>query len=216
MKNKIFLITRPNYDLATNYLFEWCKGILNFAEANNLNYHDFSNINVTKKEIAKFIQKRFPRFLFFNGHGGPDVILGHKNETLIKAGENEDLLKSTITYALACDSAVTLGQKAVETGADAFIGYEAKFGFVHDASRECTPTKDRFAQPFFEASNELVLNILRGNTVGAAYEKSQKKHEELIRKYSTSDAIQEYTYIRFWLFWNKHFQKVHGNLEAVF
>ena len=172
----------------------------------------------TDKEYAARLPKKQvgTAVLFFNGHGEADSIFGHKGDILIKAGENDSLLKSAITYSLVCDSAAVLGPKAVENGANAFVGYASKFGFVYDDSREAAPAKDKFAQPFAEASNEFVLQMLRGNNVGVSYERSQRKFDELIQKYSASDAMPEYAHIRFWLFWDKTFQKVHGDSGAIF
>jgi len=208
---KRFLITRPQHDPDVSYLYFWGEEILNFAEENNIFFSDFKGEKANREEVSKFLSKQNPTLVMFNGHGNPKTIAGHKNEPLIKSGENEQLLKSKITYAVACDAAVDLGKKIITKGGLAFIGYEGPFGFAHEPTRECNPRKDKFAEPFKIISNEITLSILKGNTVKEAYNRSQQLCSKLIKQYSASDANKEYETIRFWLFWDKYYQRVYGD-----
>lgn len=210
------LITRPRHDYRVSYLFYWGEEILEFAKKNNLRITDFKDDNANKENVEKYLRKQQPRLVVFNGHGDTTAIYGHKDEPLIVSGENEDLLKSKITYAIACDAAADVGKRIVEKGGDAFIGYENKFCFVHDTSRECTPPKDKLAEPFKNVSNTIVISLLKGNPVGESIDKSKRLTSELIRKYSTSDSEPGYAEIRFWLFWNRFFLRGIGNLMATF
>ncbi len=213
---KRFLITRPHHDSVVSYLYAWSEEIIYFAQENNVPYTDFKKEKANKEEVEKFLAKQKPSLVVFNGHGSSKSIAGHKNEVLICATENEKLLTSTITYAVACDAAAQLGESIIKEGGIAFIGYRGPFGFAHQPSRECTPGKDLFAQPFKQASNEIIISLLKGHTVNEAYEKSQKTFSKLMQKYSASDADKESQTIRFWLFWDKYFQTIHGNKEALF
>lgn len=216
MQTKRFLITRPNHDDAVSYLFQWSIEILKFAKNKGINYSDFKGSKANRKEVTKFLIKQDPGFVIFNGHGSRNIINGHKDEPIIICDENEHLLKSKITYAIACDAAAELGQKAVDKGANAFIRYEGPFCFVRDAAKECTPSRDKFVVPFKKFSNEVIISLLKGKTIKEAYERSQKIGLDLIKEYSASDAIPEYKDIRFWLFWDKNFQKFIGEEIASF
>lgn len=209
------LITRPCHDPNVSYLYSWSEEILNFARGNIL-FSDFKKEKANREEVSKFLVKQNPKFIMFNGHGSPTTIAGHKDETLIESNDNEHLLKSAITYAVACNAAVDLGKKVVEKGGLAFIGYEGPFGFAHEPSRECAPGKDKFAEPFKAISNEIVFSILKGHTVKESFNKSQQLCLRLIKKYSASDADKEHKTIRFWLFWDKYFQQFYGDGEARF
>ena len=63
----------------------------------------------------------------FKGHGSPDCVTGGNREVLVKVGENENILDSTIVHSLSCSSASILGPKSVKAGAKAFIGYNQDF-----------------------------------------------------------------------------------------
>lgn len=214
--NHLF-ITRPGHDPAVSYLYSWCEELLHVAESRNIPYSDFRKEKVNKVEVTKFLAKQRPRLIMFNGHGSPTTIAGHKDQPLIRMNDNEHLLAKAITYAVACDAAAELGPKVAQPGEEtAFIGYEGPFGFAHQPSRECTPAKDKFAEPFKQISNEIVLSLLKGSTAQEAYQKSQQLCSKLLKRYSLSEADKENETIRFWLFWDKHFQKVLGNKEAKF
>ena len=213
---KKFLITRPTHEIRVTYLFHWGKEILEFAKKKSINFTDFKNGKANRKDVEKYLKKQNPRLVLFNGHGNTSMICGHDDEPLIISNENEDLLNSKITYAIVCDAAKKLGKNAVKKGCDAFIGYEGPFGFVRDASRECNPFKDKFAEPFKEISNIIVTSLLKGDSVEESVEKSKHLTSELIKKYSTSDAEPGFKDIRFWLFWDKFFLNFIGDPTAKF
>ena len=216
MVNERFLVTRPNHDNTVTYLHNWSKEILSFADKKNIKYSDFEGKKANKADVTRFLLKQDPRLVLLNGHGTSTTICGHKDEDLITIKNNE-LLKDKIVYALACDSASTLGINAVkDKECKAFIGYEEAFGFVKDASKDCIPSRDKFAEPFKNFSNEISLELLRGKSVGEAMEKSQKMASNLLKFYSASDALPEYKDIRFWLFWDKYFQRALGDQSARF
>ncbi|MBS3155100.1 hypothetical protein J4404_01230 [Candidatus Woesearchaeota archaeon] len=134
-----FLITRPTHDDRVSYLDYWSKDIIEFAENHNIKYSELKGKRANKKEVTEFLEKQKPKLVIFNGHGEEDTIFGHKDEPLIISEENDDLLKDKVVYALACNCASKLGVSAVSNGCDAFLGYEQKFSFVRDSSRECNP-----------------------------------------------------------------------------
>ena len=213
---KKFFITRPSHDTTVSYLYDWGAEIIDFAEKNNVSYTDFKKEKANKQEVCRFLLKQTPRLAMFNGHGNSTTIAGHKDEPLVTADENEPVLASTITYAVSCDAAAELGPRIIQRGGIAFIGYAGPFGFAHQPSRECNPTKDKFAEPFKLISNEIIVSLLSGHTTKEAYDKSQQLCSKLIKKYSVDDVDKESETIRFWLFWNKHFQRVHGDESAKF
>ncbi len=213
---KNFLITRPQHERTVTYLYNWSQEILNFAKDNNIKFSDLKGKKANRNGVESYLTKQEPRFVIFNGHGSPNEVDGHQDEPLIIGGENEKLLKSKITYTIACDSATELGKKAVKNGCDSFIGYEGSFCFVHDSNRECNPVKDKLAEPFKKTSNQIVFSILKGQTVKEAVEKSKRLSKKLIKEYSTSDAELSNKEIRFWLFWNMNLLKLLGNESAVF
>lgn len=208
-----FLITSPKHDVTVNYLAAWNNEITKHAKEKSIRPTNFEGKKANKKNVEKFLKKQKKAFVVLNGHGDSRTICGHNNEPIINT-KTSSLLNSKIVYARACEAAKTLGVKAVEKGCIAFIGYSAPFGFIRDTTRETTPQKDSFAEPFKKASNAIVLALIKGNTAKQAVEKSRKKTHELISKYSASDAEPGYKEIRFWLFWNNNALKNLGKNNA--
>jgi len=211
-----FLITRPRHEKTVSYLYHWSEEILKAIRTSSIRYSDFKGPKANRKEIEKYLKKQNPRLVMFNGHGDPNTITGHDNEPIIINGINEALLKKKIVYAVSCDAATKLGKHAITSGCETFIGYTGPFTIVHDAKKECTPTTDKFAQPFKETSNIIPLSLLNGKTPEEAETKFKQLTTKLIREYSTSAAEKVNKEIRFWLFWNSYFLKVHGNKTALF
>lgn len=208
------IVTRPEHDKVTTYLSSWAQDILLFAKEKGVNLADLGAEKVTRKNFEKYLSKKNPKLVFINGHGAPDSIAGHKDEILIKKGENEHILKDKIVYALSCHSAVELGPSAIGKGTKAFIGYNNPFCFLTDKNKECTPEEDELANIFKKGTNQVPLCLVRKKNVLESYNRSQNKFLDLIKEYSASDALPEAKDIRFWLFWDVKSQEKLGEDQA--
>lgn len=149
--------------------------------------------------------------MLFNGHGDKKTICGHHDEPLIKLGENENLLKSKIVYALSCDSAKELGRRCIDTGTTTYIGYDDKFVMARDASKTCIPPRDPIAKSFSESSNQIPISLIKGKATKEAYERSQSKFDYWIDFFSSSAAPPGAETILWALFWDKTHQRLLGN-----
>lgn len=212
---KTILVTRPSHDTTTTYLSYWAEDIIQIARTKSFKVLDLPSSKATRNLFTSYILKQNPQFLFMNGHGSPTQVTGHNNESLLDLS-NTSVIKNKILYAVSCDAAKVLGSKVVTEGAQAFIGYEESFGFVHSTDRDCTPPKDKIVDPFKTASNAVPQTLLKGHSVNESYLKSQKQFRDEIRKHALSDARPENKEIRFWLFWGMQCQKLYGNPHAQF
>ncbi|MBI3051105.1 hypothetical protein HYY74_01470 [Candidatus Woesearchaeota archaeon] len=215
MSPKRILFTRPEHDKVTFYLSCWAHELL--VQAKNKGHHiiDVGAEKAIKSVLEEYLIKSNPRLVLLNGHGNREAVGGHKDELLIIKAQNDHLLAGKIIYALSCHSAAELGPSAVASGATAFIGYNAPFCFLTDKNRECTPDNDPLANIFKEASNQIGLSLIKGKTVQSAYQTSQNKFQQLIRKHGSSDSTPEAKEIRFWLFWDMKSQVAHGEQGAT-
>jgi hypothetical protein len=210
------LITLPDSDITIKYASTWSEKIIKTAEKNGINPIPIRDKNVTRTHVEKDIKSKNPRFLVFNGHGSDDSIFGQNDETLIKVGKNEKLLKSRIVHSFTCNSAKELGRKC---GAEAFIGYDNYFIFFMDKFSLNHPLEDKLAGPVMECAIEVPLQIVKGKTAGEAYAKSQEMYEKWINEYTISSShytTEELQLILPCLYWNKSCQKLHGNPDAKF
>lgn len=210
MGDKTVLFTRPAHDDVTYYLYLYSKELVKFAKSKGFKSLNEEKKNANKIRITSLIQKEKPRFIMFNGHGGPKCICGHRDEILIEQGINHYLLKSKTVYSLSCSSALELGKKSVDDGTIAFIGYSNDFALGMDTNCQSSPYRDKRARLFLDPSNILVKSLLKGNTIEESVIRSKeqiKKNISLLRTDSSPDAI---TYAPY-LYHNYISLTAHGN-----
>ncbi len=208
------LVTRPNSDRTTRYISAWAEEVIDCAEQKSCAVFDLSGKRASRKEFENIVRKQSPSFVFLNGHGSPYVVTGQNEESLVAANDNEGILKGTVTYALSCSSAKSLGPKAVEAGATAFIGYKEEFIFLFDEAQRTRPGQDELATHFADSSNQVAISLLKGHSAREAHEQSQQSFGRSIRKLLTSQATDRESAALRYLFWNMQHQVCLGNSEA--
>ncbi|MDO8618314.1 MAG: hypothetical protein Q7R49_00030 [Candidatus Daviesbacteria bacterium] len=167
------LITRPNHDLATTYLFYWSKPLVEIAKNEGIQILDLAQKKASLGTLSSYIENRKPRFIFLNGHGGPDYVCGYDDEVIVNLDNCKELLNGTIVYARSCESGLLLGPECIKTGTLAFIGYSRKFIVGYLEEKQTRPLNDNVAKLFLEPSNLIALYIMRGNSVKIACEKAR-------------------------------------------
>jgi len=187
---KKLLITRPNHDDATYYLYHWSQEIIKMAEERGIKVFDLSQEKANKKYFTSYMNSHNPKFVILNGHGTSNKILGYKDEVLIEENKNEDILKEKIVYTIACEAAKSLGEKSVAKGCSCFIGYKEKFVFFIDERSFTNPTKDRIAKSFFVSTNKIPILIIKGNNCGEAIERAREEFRKQILKWRQSSEME--------------------------
>lgn len=212
--SKCILITRPNHDLVTNYLYYWCNPVIEKAIEKNFKVLDLSSQKANKKNFESYSKKNVPSFFFLNGHGSPSCITGDQNNPLVEVGINEYIFNNAIVYARSCNVALILGMISIKYGAISFIGYLDKFYLASKSSRDTEPLKDNLAKLFLEPSNLIPISLIKGNTVSLAYEKSQRAMKKNFSHMISTNASNEEKDCAFALFSNIKSQIVFGNKQA--
>ncbi|MFA6551075.1 MAG: hypothetical protein WCV41_00890 [Patescibacteria group bacterium] len=208
------IVTRPQYDITTRYLSVWAAEVINFAKEKKVEVIDLLKDKANKKDFVGRVKKLQPDVIFLNGHGNDNCVTGHDEEKLVEAGDNHNILYGAITYALSCNSGKVLGPKVAENNEAAYIGYEDKFIFVADSNYSTRPQDDPIAKPFMEASNQVMISLLKGHCAEEASEKSKNKFKEHFMKLSSSQADPDSLQAAQCLWWNMRNQVCLGNLNA--
>lgn len=208
------LFVRPKHDDVTSYLHFYSRKLIEFAESRGFNSLNKEGEKAEREEVASVIEKKDPIFIMFNGHGNPSCICGHKDQILIKEGENHVLLKKRLVYALSCSSALSLGRRAVEDGTIAFVGYEDEFALGMDGYCQTSIQRDKIARRFLEPSNLLVESLLKGNSVGGAVTKAKEAMQENISQLKTDPFSYAIDYVPY-LYNNYLVLVLHGDDKAV-
>lgn len=182
------LITRPNHDYATNYLFAWSKFILDAANKAKTSVVDLIGKRVTRKNFENYVKKLKPNFIMINGHGNNNFVCGQKNEILVKKGDNDNILNNTVVYARSCSSASGLGKACVKNVNTTYIGYDADFFFMFDEDKLFHPLEDNSAKMFLEPSNYVAISLLKGHTAKEANQRSKDEMRKNILKLLANTA----------------------------
>lgn len=168
------LITRPNHDLATTYLYVWSQEIISLAKAKGIAIIDLEKEKVTRLSLEEYLANKRVGFVFMNGHGSEDRIGGYLDETIIDESTKPELVKSSIIYARSCNAGKKLGVVLVNKGVRAFIGYKTNFSFHFTVGSTTRPKEDRLAAKFLMPSNIVGSTLLKGGTAEEAHQRSKK------------------------------------------
>ncbi len=211
--DKTLLTTRPKHDSTVHYLFYWSKEVIKLAEEKGIKVWNLEGERANRKEVESILKKRKPSLVFLNGHGNDGVVAGHNNEVLIEAGENEDVLDSKIVYALSCKSGKKLGPESIKKGATVYMGYDDDFIFIADPNKISDPLSDKIAGLFLEASNQIIISLIKGHSAKDCHERSKRIFARNAAKVATGGS-KEYL-LASYLLWNAQHQVCLGNQNAT-
>jgi len=200
--DKTILITRPDHDITTRYLFYFAKEVLLLAERKCFKVFDLKKEKASRKEFEGRMKKHNPGLIFVNGHGKEDMICGYDNKFLVKVNKNEKVFKDKTIYALSCQSASKLGRESVKKGAISYIGYLKDFFFCYDEHKISRPLEDKIAKLFLEPSNQVVISLIKENTAQGSSKKSKDFFLKNMQKVLSSDSSKEFAYCAKYLWWN--------------
>jgi len=207
--NRAILITRPDHDLATTYLYWWSKKVIAKCLEKGLKYFDLKSKKASKKIFDSYLKKNNPSFLFINGHGSNEVVTGWNNEILLNIKHKLDV-KGRIIYARSCMAGDKLGPICVKNGAKAFIGYTKNYVVMFSISKETRPLTDNLAKLFLEPSNLIPISLIKGNTVKKANQKSKNLMIKNLRRVLLSNK-RDKRLIASYLWHDIKYQTIIGN-----
>lgn len=217
---RIILVTNPadDNDAAMKYLDAWSELIIKTVkEQKDTLIFELKNEQVNKKELKKIVQKEKPQLVVFNGHGSDSCITGFRQKILIRCGDNEHLLKEKIIHSMSCNSGKKLGKKCIKIGTLSYIGYSEEFKLAYlnkETKQEMLndPVAKFFLRPAFEA----ILSLIKGDTAGEAYRKSQKMYEKNLKTLIAIPLAEYNTEVASQLYHNLKYQVCLGDTKANF
>ena len=207
--NKSILITRPNHDLATTYLYWWSKKIIDKCLEKKIKYFDLKGKKASKKNFDSYLKRNNPSFIFINGHGSEEVVTGWDNEILLKVGGQLDV-RGRIIYARSCMAGLKLGKVSVDSGAKTFIGYTKNYVLLFLTTKKTRPLSDNLSALFLEPSNLIPISLINGNTVEEADRKSKNLMKKNLREILSSNKSDKKE-IASYLWHDIKYQTVIGN-----
>ena len=210
---KGMLITAPRHDTVTEYLSAFSVKIEKNCNKKSIFCKTLKDELASKEKFSKTLKKLDCNIIFLNGHGSEKSVSGHKNEVLIKSGENEYLLYNRIVYARSCEAASKLGRRVTKNSKGCFIGYELPFEFYFDETWVTNPIKDNTAKLFLESSNLVPLSLIKGNSAKESHERAKKQMLKNIKKVLRTKSKESYALAE--SLWNNYFgQTILGDNKA--
>lgn len=208
------LITRPNHDDTTKYLYYWSKLIIHQAKKLKRAVTDLSGKKANYQEFIKVLKKNNPLFIIINGHGNKKAVTGFNNEILVQSGVNESVFDKRIIFARSCQSAATLGKSCVKKGTKTYIGYTEDFVFFIEQDTKNNPLEDETAGLFLAPSNYIAIALLNGEKTGEANDKSKEMYQKNMQKLMTSETPEKDRELIPFLRWNMVHQVCLGDDKA--
>ena len=87
---------------------------------------------------------------------------------------------------------------------------------MYDKNRITSPLKDETAKLFLEPSNELIISLLKENSAGESYKRSQIHFRNNFMKLLSSEASEEDAALARYLWWDMTHQVCLGDKSATF
>lgn len=217
LMDKTILITRPNHDSTTNYLYYWSKPVIEVATKKGFKILDLQGKKANRKTFESYLNTNKPSLIFLNGHGSEEKIAGYNNEILVdNLTVKTNLLEGKIMYSRSCRSAVALGKNVIVHGkAKAFIGYSRDFIFLIDNNYSTKPYLDPVAKPFMESSNLVATTLIKGHSVKEAHLRSKSEMKKALLKSLLSDATEAESRSAPYLLSNFSSQTIYGDESAT-
>lgn len=208
------LLSRPNHDNATNYLYYWSRPVIETAKDRGASIIDLAGAKATGFQLRQRLKRIKVGVFFLNGHGLPDAVFGHDNNPLVCSTDDLTDFENSMFYVRSCNSAVILGPALVEAGAKSFIGYARKFTFGCLRAYASRPFLDPLAKLFLEPSNLIPLSMIKKNSIGESYRKSQAAMRRNLRYMLSTRATDEERYYAQFLWSNMRNQQLLGDPNA--
>lgn len=208
------LVTRPDHDETTNYLFFWSNFLIDQGKQVGRTVIDLAKRKANAQELFSRLKKLTPKLLVFNGHGDDQSVTGYDNQPLVSIKKNLGLLKDKIVYSRSCSSAKKLGPASIKSGCKAYIGYNEDFVFMTDSTKVTRPLNDSIAKLFLEPSNYVVTSLLKGHSSGGSNFRSKEKYRRQIQILMLSNSLTVDKQLIPLLVWDYHHQICLGDSNA--
>lgn len=81
---KQFLITRPNHDIITSYLYDFSKEMVKTLKSNSgIHVTNLEGSKATRLNVETCLIRENPKLVFLNGHGDRKGVGGHNDEMIL-------------------------------------------------------------------------------------------------------------------------------------
>lgn len=164
------LFFRPNKDLALQFGSAWLGLGVEEAVKRGFNVIDLVDEACTFETLQEVMATERIDVAILLGHGGPSTFTGFKQETVMMACRNDEIMTGTISHFLSCLIGQALLPSIISKGGVWTIGYQDTFDFMIDPPEA--------VDPFRDITLAIITRILDGGTLKQVWDAGIAKGEE--------------------------------------
>lgn len=173
-------------DEPTVYADYWMRSILGEAQAAGHETYVLSGAQVTANGLLQALQNHLPDMVVLAGHGTASVFTGAGLQTVLKASDNDHIMKGSRGLFISCLTGLQLVPSMVRKGAIASQGYVKELIFMIDGSGN--PAGDPYAYSFTRQLVEPTRAIMTGGSWQDWYRAFCRISDEEIARWNQSDS----------------------------
>jgi hypothetical protein len=148
---------------------------------------DLYGEDATKEKIFEAIEAYHPETAILAGHGNATTYTSQREEVVLKACENDEVMSGTVSHFISCSVAQKLLPSMVGKGAVGTIGYIVDFTFMINTNYSVE--EDIYAEPFKDLTVTIITKLLEGATLQQVWQAGVDKCNEWIAKLKDKPEI---------------------------
>jgi len=148
---------------------------------------DLYGDDATKEKIFETIQTHHPQRAVMCGHGNCSTYTAQREEVVLKACENDEVMSGTLSHFVSCSVGVELLPSIVQKGGVGTVGYMVDFEFI--VNTDYSVEQDPYAEPFKDLTVTIITKMLGGATLQQVWQAGVDKCNEWIAKLKDKTEI---------------------------
>jgi len=148
---------------------------------------DLYGEDATKEKIFETIQAYHPQRAVMCGHGNATTFTAQREEVVLKACENDEVMSGTLSHFVSCSVGQQLLPSIIQKGGVGTIGYIVDFTFM--INTDYSVEEDIYAEPFKDVTVTIITKMLQGATLQQVWQAGVDKCNEWIAKLQDKPEI---------------------------
>jgi len=141
---------------------------------------DLYGEDATKEKIFETIQMHHPQRAIMAGHGNATTYTSQREEVVLKACENDEVMSGTLSHFISCSVGQQLLPSIIKKGGVGTVGYMVDFTFM--VNTDYSVEEDPYAEPFKDVTVTIITKMLQGATLQQVWQAGVDKCNEWIKK----------------------------------
>jgi hypothetical protein len=137
---------RPSYEELTQVVSSYLKLAVDNARRLGFNVYDLYGDEATWENFSESLLQFNPYVVSLGTHGQSNIIYGQNGIPVLTGCVNDEVLSGRVVFALACQTATSLGPSSVSKGCAVYFGWIADYVILMDDSYP--PLQDPYAASF--------------------------------------------------------------------